>query len=71
MSGNPQTRLNVNINSQTAAALKDYAAQHDVSVTEALRRLVNIGAYILEARDSGKDVLFRDGHDTEKVVFKL
>jgi len=64
-----QTRLNVNINSQTAAALKDYADKHDVSVTEAVRRLVGVGDFIAKAQEEGKQVLFRQDGETERVVF--
>lgn len=65
----PQTRLNVNINSQTAAALKDYAETHGVSVTEAVRRLVGVGDFIAKAQEEGKQVLFRQDGETERVVF--
>jgi hypothetical protein len=65
----PQTRLNVNINSQTAAALKDYADKHGVSVTEAVRRLVGVGDFIAKSQDEGKQVLFRQDGETERVVF--
>lgn len=65
----PQTRLNVNINSQTAAALKDYADKHGVSVTEAVRRLVGVGDFIAKAQEEGKQVLFRQDGETERVVF--
>lgn len=65
----PQTRLNVNINSQTAAALKDYADQQGVSITEAVRRLVGVGDFIAKAQDEGKQVLLRQDGETERVVF--
>ena len=65
----PQTRLNVNINSQTAAALKDYADQQGVSITEAVRRLVGVGDFIAKAQDAGKQVLLRQDGETERVVF--
>ncbi|AYM40176.1 hypothetical protein [Mycobacteroides chelonae] len=65
----PQTRLNVNINSQTAGALKDYAEQHGVSITEAVRRLVAVGDFIATAQEEGKQVVLRQGDETERVVF--
>jgi hypothetical protein len=64
-----QTRLNVNINSQTSAALRNYADRYEVSVTEALRRLVGVGDFIAKAQDEGKQVLFRQGSETERVRF--
>lgn len=69
MKDNPQTRLNVNINSQTAASLKDYANKHDVTTTEALRRLVGYGDFIINARDEGKEVVLRQDGDIERVTF--
>lgn len=65
----PQTRLNVFINSQTASALKSYSEKHDVSVTEAVRRLVGVGDFVAKGQDEGKQVLFRQDGDTERVVF--
>jgi hypothetical protein len=65
----PQTRLNININSQTAAALKEYAEKHDISITEAVRRLVGVGDFIAKAQEEGKHVLLRKDDETERVVF--
>ncbi|MHA0290199.1 hypothetical protein ACXYX3_27665 (plasmid) [Mycobacterium sp. C3-094] len=65
----PQSRLNVNINKQTADALKDYADRNDVSITEAVRRLVAVGDFIAKAQDEGRQVLLRHNDDTERVVF--
>lgn len=64
-----QTRLNVNINKQTADALKDYAEKNDVSITEALRRLVGVGDFIAKAQEDGRQVLLRHNDETERVVF--
>lgn len=65
----PQTRLNVNINAQTAAALKDYAEEQGVSITEAVRRLIGVGDFIAKAQGEGKQVLLRQDGETERVVF--
>lgn len=64
-----QSRLNVNINKQTADALKDYADRNGVSVTEAVRRLVAVGDFIAKAQDEGRQVLLRHNDETERVVF--
>lgn len=68
---NKQTRLNVNINDHTLKALQEYASQHGVTATEALRRLVGIGNIIVQATDDGgKDVLLRSKNgDVERIVF--
>lgn len=64
-----QTRLNININSQTAKVLRDYADKHGVSVTEAVRRLIGVGTIIDQAQQDGKDVVLKDGEATERLVF--
>lgn len=65
-----QTRLSVNINSHTVESLSGHAETFEVSITEALRRLVGVGDYIAQAQAAGCDVLLRsaDGK-TERVVF--
>jgi hypothetical protein len=64
-----QTRLNININSQTAKVLRDYAEKNGVSVTEAVRRLIGVGTIIDQAQQDGKDVVLKDGEATERLVF--
>lgn len=64
-----QTRLNININSQTAKVLREYADKHGVSVTEAVRRLIGVGTIIDQAQQDGKDIVLKDGEATERLVF--
>lgn len=64
---NPQTRLNVNINVQTRAALELFAARHDVSITEALRKLVGVGALINDEVEDGREILLRGEDGTKRV----
>jgi hypothetical protein len=63
-----QTRLSVNINDSTAAALRNYVDLHGVSITEAVRRLVSYGALVSDAADAGKSVQLRDGDEVERLV---
>lgn len=59
-------RLNVNLNKETAAALKKYAAEHDVTLTEAIRRAIAILTYVDEQVTSGRKVLTMDQDDRNK-----
>lgn len=67
-----QSRLNVNINNQTRDDLKEAMARDDITVTEAVRRLVPIGAYILRALRNGYRVqLVRDDGRVDLVTFNV
>jgi len=63
----PQKRLNVNINRQTADALAEYCAANGVTITEAVRRLVVVGAHVLVAQGNGEKVQI----GSDKVVFEV
>jgi hypothetical protein len=67
-----QTRLNVNINMQTAHDLKDISSREKLSITETVRRLVPMGAYIYRALLDGYNVqvVGPDGR-VSKVVFDV
>lgn len=54
------TKLNVNINDETAAALKDLAARRQTTVTEIVRRAVSVYKFVED------EVV--DGNKTLKVV---
>ncbi|WP_146060410.1 hypothetical protein [Amycolatopsis sp. CA-128772] len=63
------TRLTVNIGPSTAEALRMVADNEGVTVTEALRRLVSYGELLYRAvKVDGKDVLFREGKETQQVL---
>lgn len=66
--GARQTRLSVNVNSATADALKAYAEENGVSITESVRRLVSYGNLLAEADREGKKVMFQDGDVVERVI---
>src|SRR3954452_1193318 len=55
------TRLSININEETAAALRDMAARRGVSVTEAVRRAVAIAKFVEDETMNGSTVQVDDG----------
>ena len=50
------TRLRVNINDETAAALRNLAKEEDTTVTEMVRRAVSVYKFFDDARDEGKTI---------------
>lgn len=63
------TRLSVNISTVTDEAVREVSQGKDVSVTEAVRRLIGYGIIIYRAVGEGKDVLIRDAvGTTERIV---
>ena len=66
-----QKRLNVNINQQTEDALRRYCERHSVTTTEAIRRLINVGDYVLLVADHGGQWIVRRDGQSERVEFRL
>lgn len=65
------TRLSVNMNEDTTAALRQMAARHGITYTEAIRRAISITKLIDDERLAGRTILStdRDGsHAREWVV---
>lgn len=59
------TRLNVNINEETAAALRELAARRDTSVTEIVRRSVAVYKFVEdEVGAGGKTLQVVDADET-------
>jgi predicted transcriptional regulator len=54
------TRLNVNLNEETATALKEIARKRDVSVTEAIRRAIAILKFIEDETAAGHRIQIAD-----------
>ena len=50
------TRLNVNINDETAAALRQLAEDEGTTVTEIVRRAVSVYKFFEDARDEGQSI---------------
>lgn len=49
-------RLSVNLNKDTADALKEIAQSRGISITEAVRRSLNVYFYLLEQHDKGRTI---------------
>lgn len=63
------TRLSVNINDETARALRELAEQDETTVTEIVRRAVSVYRFFDEARDKGQTIQLVDpkSHDVTAV----
>lgn len=65
------TRLSVNITPKTWEALHLLADREDVSITEALRRLVGYGELVYRTiRVDGDEVLIRSGRHVHCIVLE-
>lgn len=59
-------RLNVNLNKETAAALKELAAKQQISLTEAVRRAVAVLKFIDEEKSQGRKIQTMDSQERNK-----
>lgn len=59
--------LRVNINSETAAALKDLANHRSTNITETVRRAVAVLKFLEDEQRSGKEILLRNGKNLAKL----
>ncbi len=60
------TRLEVNINDETALALRQLAALHNTNVTEVVRRAVSVYKFVSDETGQGKQLIVRGTeYDTE------
>ena len=65
------TKLNVNINDETAAALKELADRRQITVTEVVRRAVSVYKFIEDEvvdGDSTLKLVKSDGSETTVAV---
>lgn len=67
-----QTRLNINISANTAQALREVADKSGITITEAARRLIGTGKYIMDAQDRGHTIKIthKNGGPTDVVRFQ-
>lgn len=54
------TRLSINVNQDTAQALRDLAKQNETTVTEIVRRAVAVYKFFDEAEDAHKTIQLVD-----------
>ncbi|MFP5315617.1 MAG: ribbon-helix-helix protein, CopG family [Actinomycetes bacterium] len=59
-------RLNVNLNQETAAALKELAAKENISYTEAVRRAIAVFKFIEDEQAEGRKIQTMDANDRNK-----
>ncbi|KPM51921.1 hypothetical protein ACG83_30480 [Frankia sp. R43] len=62
------TRLTVNINSETAAALKEIAERRGISYTEAVRRAVAILKLVEDETQKGHTIQINEGKRVRDIV---
>lgn len=62
------TRLSVNISKATAEALREVSKDKDVSMTEAVRRLIGYGIVVYRAVRDGGEVLIRRDDKAERLI---
>lgn len=63
------TRLSVNINEETARALRELAERHDTSVTDIVRRAVAVYKFVEdETRDGDKQMKLVGDNETTTVA---
>lgn len=60
------TRLNVNLNQETAAALKEIAARENISLTEAVRRAIAIFKFVEDEQAEGRKIQTMAADETNK-----
>jgi hypothetical protein len=59
-------RLNVNLNKETAAALKDITDKQGISLTEAVRRAIALLKFIEDERTAGRKIQIMDSNGKNK-----
>ena len=60
------TRLNVNLNQETAAALKAIAARENISLTEAVRRAIAIFKFVEDEQAEGRKIQTMEADESNK-----
>ena len=66
-----QPRLSVNMNEETAQALKELAEKNGLSVTEAVRRAISVYKFVNDELESGRKILTMDPNEKNKVELFL
>jgi hypothetical protein len=62
------TRLSVNVSRETVDALHEIAHEKQISITEAVRRLIGYGIVTYRANRDGHEVLIRRDNKLERIV---
>jgi hypothetical protein len=67
--GGAMTRLSVNINDETAAAIRNAMAREDRTATAVVKRAVSLYYYLREARKRGDEIQLVNGSTVTRVEF--
>lgn len=62
------TRLSVNISNATAEALREVTKDKEISMTEAVRRLIGYGILVYRVVRDGGEVLIRRDDKAERLI---
>lgn len=62
------TRLSVNVNDETASALRELADRRDVSITDIVRRAVAVYKFVEDETSEGKQLQLVDDKETTQVA---
>ena len=65
---NELTRLSVNLNAETAAALKELAERRGISLTETVRRAIAVLKFVEDEIQKGNTVQSTDGARTRELL---
>lgn len=66
------SRLNVNINARTAKELRRIAKRSGITYTEAVRRAVEVLAFVMDERDAGNAIqVYEPGRNVTKELITL
>lgn len=65
------TRLSVNINDETADALRQLAEEDGTTITEVVRRAVSVYKFFDDAKDAGKTIQLIDRDEKVTAVQML
>lgn len=65
-----QKRLNINMNEETAAALRELAQEKQISITEAVRRAISVYKFVEDEIAEGRKIqtMRPDGSEKRDVV---
>lgn len=68
---NKVTRLSVNLNTETAGALKDMAGAKNLTYTETVRRAISVYKFLLDESTAGREIRVqdKDGQNPREVLF--
>jgi hypothetical protein len=62
-------RLSVNLSAEVAQALQHIQRAQGLTLTDTVRRVISIAAFIEEATSRGAKILVHEGKSTKEVIF--